>query len=208
MEGTKTRAEMEKFMAEEMEKLMKKQLEMETKIVENENKEKAEMYERAKKVYVNEKMEEIKKLNKTELLKKMEWFIGEEYERKTPFVKNEVKGMKTMKTTKTTKTKKTKKVYEMCKCRSWGNGFGVMCGRNVESGEYCKRHNKEMEEFGGICLGIWGEERPTHFLTGKIPKGQLSNKINWKNEKCVSIEESEEEEEIEESEEETESLEK
>lgn len=79
------------------------------------------------------------------------------------------------------KPKEKAEDFGFCICRGWGNGFGCPCGAKATSSEgYCKRHTKELEEYGGISLGYHEEPRPETWECGKIPKGREGKKI-WKN---------------------------
>ena len=67
-----------------------------------------------------------------------------------------------------------------CICRRWGKGYGVRCDtKNEYEGGYCKFHNKQFEDRGGIGCGIWGSERPTFWVFGSA--SNKDKKCGWKN---------------------------
>jgi hypothetical protein len=107
-----------------------------------------------------------------------------------------------LKAEKQTREKKPAKIkYGRCIGRAWGEGYGCQCGKNAigENG-FCTKHNKEMELPGNcIALGLWEEERPTHFKGGKMQKNEkIGSEIKWKNREKAKTEETEEKPEEEE----------
>jgi hypothetical protein len=105
--------------------------------------------------------------------------LGELWELKNPKIESEV-----LKIEKPVKKKRAVKPQRVrCECRSWHNGYGGPCNLYKEEGTpYCRIRNKEMAEYGGLCLGMWCEPRPEVWVH-KAPSGaKIGGKIGWKNE--------------------------
>lgn len=66
-----------------------------------------------------------------------------------------------------------KKKKNICKCRTWSNGYGLQCSNTIKKNDLCKTHNNMLDKYGVLRYGNIDLDKPRHdFINGKL--------LNWK----------------------------
>ena len=66
-----------------------------------------------------------------------------------------------------------KKKKNICKCRTWSNGYGLQCSNTIKKNDLCKTHNNMLDKYGVLKYGSIDLPKPRHdFIDGKL--------LNWK----------------------------
>jgi hypothetical protein len=66
-----------------------------------------------------------------------------------------------------------KKKKNICKCRTWSNGYGLQCSNSIKKNDLCKTHNNMLDKYGVLRYGSIDLPKPRHdFIDDKL--------LNWK----------------------------
>ena len=66
-----------------------------------------------------------------------------------------------------------KKKKNICKCRTWSNGYGLQCSNTIKKNNLCKTHNNMLDKYGVLRYGSTDLPKPRHdFIDDKL--------LNWK----------------------------
>jgi len=66
-----------------------------------------------------------------------------------------------------------KKKKNICKCRTWSNGYGLQCSNTIKKNDLCKTHNNMLDKYGVLRYGSIDLPKPRHdFIDDKL--------LNWK----------------------------
>lgn len=61
------------------------------------------------------------------------------------------------------------KKKNICKCRTWSNGYGLQCSNTIKKNDLCKTHNNMLEKHGVLRYGTIYLPKPRHdFISGKL----------------------------------------
>ena len=97
-----------------------------------------------------------------------------------PNLKQKKKEKKDKKDKKDKKEKKEEKDKNTCCARIWGSHYGIRCSRvKIHNTEYCKQHNRIINDYGKLLLNRYDEKRP--LINDK------GNNIPWYNHEPLEI---------------------
>ena len=66
-----------------------------------------------------------------------------------------------------------KKKKNICKCRTWSNGYGLQSSNTIKKNDLCKTHNNMLDKYGVLRYGTTDLPKPRHdFIDDKL--------LNWK----------------------------